>query len=71
MLCVQIALWEHTVAEENSYHVPLVQEFDMQGLGKHLKTPFSAILYSETEVNYLLGRESQQDDEKMAPGKFQ
>lgn len=36
MVCVQIALWEHTVAEENSYHVPLVQEFDMQGLGKHL-----------------------------------
>lgn len=70
MLCVQIALWEHTTAEEN-YHVPLVQEFDMKGLGKHLKRPFSAILYSETEVNYVLGRDSQQDHEKTPPGKFQ
>lgn len=56
---------------ENSYHVPLVQDFDMQGLGRHLNRPFSAMLYSETEVNYLLGRENQQDNEKRAPGKFQ
>jgi len=38
----------------------------LQGLGKHLKRTFSAILYSDTRVNYLPGRESQQDDEKRA-----
>lgn len=43
----------------------------MQGLGKHLKRPFNAILYSRTKINYLPGRESQQDDEKRAPGNFQ